>query len=62
MYRSTVSSLGLHLLAFTIAYNGLPEIKKNLRSINQLIMKLPNKYILITGSLYLIGKIRKTYL
>ena len=37
-------------------------IKKNLRSINQLIMKLPNKYILITGSLYLIGKIRKTYL
>ena len=37
-------------------------IKKNLRNINQLLMTLPNKYILITGSLYLIGKVRKTYL
>jgi len=37
-------------------------IQKNLRDINQLLMKLPNKYILITGSLYLIGKIRKHYL
>ena len=37
-------------------------IQKNLRNINQLLMKLPNKYILITGSLYLIGKIRKHYL
>ena len=37
-------------------------IKNNLKNINQLLMTLPNKYILITGSLYLIGKIRKTYL
>ena len=37
-------------------------IQKNLRDINQLLMKLPNKYILITGSLYLLGKIRKHYL
>ena len=37
-------------------------IKKNLRNINQLLMTLPNKYILITGSLYLIGKVRKIYL
>ncbi len=38
------------------------EIKKNLTHINQLLMKKSNKYILITGSLYLIGKIRKYYL
>ena len=37
-------------------------IKNNLKTINQLLVTLPNKYILITGSLYLIGKIRKTYL
>ena len=37
-------------------------IIKNLTSINKLLMKNPNKYILITGSLYLIGKIRKNYL
>ena len=37
-------------------------IRKNLSDINQLLMKNPNKYILITGSLYLIGKIRKNYL
>ena len=37
-------------------------IKKNLSNINQLLMKNPNQYILITGSLYLIGKIRKNYL
>ncbi len=37
-------------------------IKKNLRDINQLLMNKSNKYILITGSIYLIGKIRKKYL
>ena len=37
-------------------------IRKNLSNINQLLMKKSNKYILITGSLYLIGKIRKIYL
>jgi len=37
-------------------------IKKNLSTINKLLMNKPNKYILITGSLYLIGKIRKNYL
>lgn len=37
-------------------------IKKNLNNINKLLIKESNKYILITGSLYLIGKIRKKYL
>jgi dihydrofolate synthase/folylpolyglutamate synthase len=37
-------------------------IKKNLSTINKLLMKSTNKHILITGSLYLIGKIRKNYL
>ena len=37
-------------------------IIKNLNNINKLLMKNPNKYILITGSLYLVGKIRKNYL
>ena len=37
-------------------------IKKDLRSINQSLINVPNRYILITGSLYLIGKIRKNYL
>jgi dihydrofolate synthase/folylpolyglutamate synthase len=37
-------------------------IRKNLSNINQLLMEKSNKYILITGSLYLIGKIRKIYL
>jgi len=37
-------------------------IIKNLTTINKLLMKNPNKYILVTGSLYLIGKIRKNYL
>ncbi len=37
-------------------------IKKNLISINKVLIKEPNKYILITGSLYLVGKIRKKYL
>ncbi len=37
-------------------------IIKNLTNINKLLMKNPNKYILITGSLYLVGKIRKKYL
>ena len=37
-------------------------IIKNLTSINKVLMKNPNKYILVTGSLYLIGKIRKNYL
>ena len=35
---------------------------KSLTSINKLLMKNSNKYILVTGSLYLIGKIRKNYL
>ena len=37
-------------------------IKNNLKSINQLLINNSNKYILVTGSLYLIGKIRKLYL
>ena len=37
-------------------------IKKNLGNINQMLINNPNQYILITGSLYLIGKIRKKYL
>jgi len=37
-------------------------IKKNLVKINQLLIKSTNKYILVTGSLYLVGKIRKNYL
>ena len=37
-------------------------IKKKLSVINRLLINSPNKYILITGSLYLIGKIRKNYL
>jgi len=37
-------------------------IKKNLCNINQMLINKPNQYILITGSLYLIGKIRKKYL
>ena len=34
----------------------------NLSTINRLLIKSSNKYILVTGSLYLIGKIRKKYL
>ena len=37
-------------------------LKPNLKAINASIIKSSNKYILITGSLYLIGKIRKNYL
>jgi len=37
-------------------------IKNNFKSINESIMKQSNKYILITGSLYLIGKVRKKFL
>ena len=37
-------------------------IIKNLSNINKLLLKNSNKYILITGSLYLVGKIRKSYL
>jgi len=37
-------------------------LKPNLKAINDSIIKSPNRYILITGSLYLIGKIRKNYL
>ncbi len=37
-------------------------IKKNLGNINQMLINNPNQYILFTGSLYLIGKIRKKYL
>ena len=37
-------------------------LKLNLKDINLSVMESPNKYILVTGSLYLIGKIRKNYL
>ena len=37
-------------------------IKKNLVNINKLLINNSNKYILITGSIYLVGKIRKNYL
>ena len=37
-------------------------IKKNLSEINHLLISSRNKYILVTGSLYLVGKIRKKYL
>ena len=36
-------------------------LKPNLKAINASIIKSSNRYILITGSLYLIGKIRKNY-
>ncbi len=35
---------------------------KNLNTINRSLMRSSNKHILITGSLYLVGKIRKKYL
>ena len=34
----------------------------NLNQVNKYIFKTKTKYILITGSLYLVGKIRKKYL
>ena len=37
-------------------------IVTNLSTINKLLINSSNKYILVTGSLYLIGKIRKKYL
>ena len=37
-------------------------IIKKLTEINRLLMSNRNKYILVTGSLYLVGKIRKKYL
>tara|TARA_Y100001970_G_scaffold105870_1_gene132627 strand:+ start:13775 stop:15034 length:1260 start_codon:yes stop_codon:yes gene_type:complete len=37
-------------------------IKRQFYNINQLLYRSSNKYILITGSLYLIGKIRRRYL
>jgi len=37
-------------------------VRNNFRSINQSIMKQSNKYILFTGSLYFIGKVREKYL
>ena len=37
-------------------------IVSNLSAINKLLINSSNKYILVTGSLYLIGKIRKKYL
>ncbi len=37
-------------------------ISRNLFTINQILINDSNKYILITGSLYLIGKIRRKYL
>jgi len=50
----------IHKISKKIKLNTV--IIKNLTSINKLLMKNPNKYILITGSLYLVGKIRKNYL
>ena len=37
-------------------------LKKDLVNINKILISSSNKYILITGSLYLIGKVRKKYL
>ena len=37
-------------------------ITNNINTINKLLISSSNKYILVTGSLYLIGKIRKKYL
>ncbi len=37
-------------------------IINNIKSINQLLINSSNKYVLVTGSLYLIGKVRKIYL
>jgi len=50
----------IHKISKKIRLNTV--IIKNLTSINKLLMNNPNKYILITGSLYLIGKVRKNYL
>jgi len=50
----------IHIISKKLKLDTL--IIKNLTSINKLLMKNPNKYILVTGSLYLIGKIRKNYL
>jgi len=50
----------IHNISSQLNINTL--IKKNFKSINQEIMKHSNKYILITGSLYLIGQLRKKYL
>ena len=50
----------IHIISKKLKLDTL--IIKNLTSINKLLMKNPNKYILITGSLYLVGKIRKNYL
>ena len=38
------------------------KLTNNINTINKLLMNNSNKYILVTGSLYLIGKIRKKYL
>ncbi len=37
-------------------------LKNNHKEISKSIIEMPNKHILITGSLYLVGKIRKNYL
>ena len=37
-------------------------ITNNINTINKLLISSSNKYILVTGSLYLIGRIRKKYL
>ena len=36
--------------------------KNNIREANNFLIQQPTKYILITGSLYLVGKLRETYL
>ncbi len=37
-------------------------VKKDINEINKSLLESTNKYILVTGSLYLIGKVRKKYL
>jgi len=37
-------------------------LANNIKTINQLLIKSSNRHVLITGSLYLIGKVRKIYL
>ena len=47
---------------YSLRENQIKVLIKNLNTINQLLINSSNKYILLTGSLYLIGKIRKKYL
>ena len=58
--KNSLTENEIYSIAKKLGINSL--LKKNLRSINHMLMKKYNKNILITGSLYLIGKVRKTYL